>query len=322
MNTVFFFYTIAFIAFCVLTSVVLGMSYIACRRRILLCGMAIFIAYGVETTEIFFSEFTQMGEAVSLISYYAVEFPLIKTLVAALAVYFTWRCALLFIEIDWSALSWQSLCVPVGFFVLSLLTVMLVPEGAWQQWIYYALRSVFNLGIIMFAYHHIRTAGTPHLKHVVEHSLPLLVFLVVCALAVLVEDTLVILVLPPQGTIIDLYFSERNFSENVLAVTGAVLLMRYAFGLIAVRWAKTAPEVDQSSRESAIDDTMPLFIKRFGLSDREREVLLLLLDHQSNTQIAQTLTLATGTVKSHVHNIMKKCGVTSRKELDQLFWQS
>lgn len=51
-----------------------------------------------------------------------------------------------------------------------------------------------------------------------------------------------------------------------------------------------------------------------SLSKRELEVLRLLAAGMSNTVIAETLTLSTGTVKTHVHNIAGKLGAANRTE--------
>ncbi len=42
------------------------------------------------------------------------------------------------------------------------------------------------------------------------------------------------------------------------------------------------------------------------MTKREREIIVLIADGLSNKEIAQQLTIATHTVKSHVHNIMEK----------------
>jgi LuxR family maltose regulon positive regulatory protein len=50
------------------------------------------------------------------------------------------------------------------------------------------------------------------------------------------------------------------------------------------------------------------------LSEREREVLLLLSTGRSNQAIADELFLAVGTVKRHLNNIFGKLGVATRTE--------
>lgn len=48
------------------------------------------------------------------------------------------------------------------------------------------------------------------------------------------------------------------------------------------------------------------------LSRREQEVLRLIVDGQSNPQIAATLHLSTNTIKTHVRSIFNKLGVEHR----------
>jgi DNA-binding NarL/FixJ family response regulator len=50
------------------------------------------------------------------------------------------------------------------------------------------------------------------------------------------------------------------------------------------------------------------------LTDRERETLQLMGKRLSNRQIANELGIRLGTVKSHVHNVLKKLQVGSREE--------
>jgi len=54
---------------------------------------------------------------------------------------------------------------------------------------------------------------------------------------------------------------------------------------------------------------------RGGLTEREREVAVLIAQHQSNREIADLLVISERTVESHVSNIMFKLGLTSRKQI-------
>jgi DNA-binding CsgD family transcriptional regulator len=55
-------------------------------------------------------------------------------------------------------------------------------------------------------------------------------------------------------------------------------------------------------------------LARFGLTEREREILLLLAAGQSNPQIARALFISAKTASVHVSNILTKLGVTGRVE--------
>ena len=58
------------------------------------------------------------------------------------------------------------------------------------------------------------------------------------------------------------------------------------------------------------------------LSDREREVLALMVEGLNNPEIAGRLVLSRGTVKSHVSSILSKLGVASRTEAVSLALQN
>ncbi|MFE9099194.1 response regulator [Actinomadura geliboluensis] len=59
-----------------------------------------------------------------------------------------------------------------------------------------------------------------------------------------------------------------------------------------------------------------------SLTDREREVMLLVAAGQSNDEIADRLVLSTATVKSHVSRIMAKAGARDRAQLVVMAYES
>lgn len=71
-----------------------------------------------------------------------------------------------------------------------------------------------------------------------------------------------------------------------------------------------------------IKDRLPAYATNHKLSKREREILQLVMQGKSNREIATTLILAEGTIKTHLHNIMKKCNQPSREALQRDFWAS
>lgn len=56
-------------------------------------------------------------------------------------------------------------------------------------------------------------------------------------------------------------------------------------------------------------------VKKEKLTDREREVLWLVVTHYSNREISENLCLSINTAKRHVSSILKKLGVGNRREL-------
>ena len=51
------------------------------------------------------------------------------------------------------------------------------------------------------------------------------------------------------------------------------------------------------------------------LTEREREVIRLVAEGQSNRRIAETLTISEKTVKAHISNILGKLGLTDRTQM-------
>jgi NarL family two-component system response regulator LiaR len=71
-----------------------------------------------------------------------------------------------------------------------------------------------------------------------------------------------------------------------------------------------SPEAAQALVQTANQPPMP----GLDLTEREREVLSLMIEGLNNTQIAGRLTVSPSTIKSHVSNILSKLGVASRTE--------
>jgi NarL family two-component system response regulator LiaR len=71
-----------------------------------------------------------------------------------------------------------------------------------------------------------------------------------------------------------------------------------------------APEAFRSLMEIAGRPTLP----EYDLTEREMQVLQLLVEGLSNTQIAERLVVSRATVKTHVSNLLSKLGVANRVE--------
>jgi NarL family two-component system response regulator LiaR len=71
-----------------------------------------------------------------------------------------------------------------------------------------------------------------------------------------------------------------------------------------------SPAAAQALVEKANQPPVP----GLDLTDREREVLALMVEGLNNTQIAGRLTVSPSTIKSHVSRVLSKLGVASRTE--------
>lgn len=82
--------------------------------------------------------------------------------------------------------------------------------------------------------------------------------------------------------------------------------------------ATLSPEAAQALVELSNQPPAP----GLDLTEREREVLALMVEGLNNTQIAGRLSVSPSTIKSHVSNILSKLGVASRTEAVSLALRS
>ena len=84
--------------------------------------------------------------------------------------------------------------------------------------------------------------------------------------------------------------------------------------------ARFGPKASVTARTTTPQDVYKR--QEHGLSEREAEVLSLVVMKKTNQEIADELVLAVGTIKSHVHNLVKQTGTKNREDLIVDFWQS
>ena len=123
----------------------------------------------------------------------------------------------------------------------------------------------------------------------------------------------------PQVQVIALTsFKEGDLVKNALEAGAIGYLLKDVSADELVRAIRAAhagratlsPEAAQALVETANQPPAP----GLDLTERELEVLALMVEGLNNTQIAGRLTVSSSTIKSHVSNILSKLGVTSRTE--------
>ena len=92
----------------------------------------------------------------------------------------------------------------------------------------------------------------------------------------------------------------------------SLLLLAFLFHWNRSRTRRLAARI---KTEAAMDK----FFEQENISQREREIIMLVLRGKSNKEIEDLLFISMGTVKNHIYNIYQKIGVKNRAQLITLF---
>ena len=321
MSSLMFFYTLAILVACIITSVLSVAAYASSRRKLFLYGCGVFACYAVEMVEIFYYEYTLQNVAFPASDYYVISMPVLRTAIATLSQGFIWAIMLDILDKHSRKLFIWPLVV---FVAASAASLAFLPVGPFQQWTYYTMRSVFLIFVGAFFFYTYLTSKDEEFRARIAKLRKFLLIGAALVACVIAEDSYNILVVPMSlaPDWLTLYLSERNYSENVFACYFAVLLIVYAYHVLSIRMREAPVKKDVNDLERHIDEQMPFYQKEHGLSKRECEVMRLLVLGKNNQEIADELFLAVGTIKTHVHNILVKTGQKSREALVLSFWQS
>jgi len=124
--------------------------------------------------------------------------------------------------------------------------------------------------------------------------------------------------MPEIGIIALTSFNERDMVEGALKAGAMSYLLKTvsAAELIdAIRGAKAGkPSLSPEAAQVLVQGLKQDKSKQYNLTDREREILALMVEGLPNQEIAERLVVSQSTVKFHVSNILSKLEVNTRTE--------
>ncbi|MEG1518002.1 MAG: helix-turn-helix transcriptional regulator [Raoultibacter sp.] len=319
MEIAFYIYTILFLLICIAAGVTALSAYFVSRKRRFILATFFFLFYFLDLAMIFQSEYLGQNLSYSPDLFYLIEYPFLKTLLTLGTLETFWLILCDELDVESRLLK----VVPALIFIAaSFLAFALFPEGQWKQWIYYNLRQIFFLGCLAYALFRYCTADPGAYKTRLRRFRSFFIVTTVLVFCILAEDFFMILIWKPDFTdsLFPLYLSERNFSENILMAFFAFLTLKGARETLALRF-QTPPTSENPTLQKHIDELLPSYCQHHGLTARENDILKLVLLGKDNQNIASELQLALGTIKAHVHNILKKTDQATRQDLMRVFWQ-
>jgi NarL family two-component system response regulator LiaR len=113
-------------------------------------------------------------------------------------------------------------------------------------------------------------------------------------------------------------FKEKEMVEGALKAGAISYLLKNVSAaelVTAIRGAVSGQSrLSPEAAQVLIQDLKAPAAPVYDLTDREKEILVLMVEGLANTAIAERLVVSQSTVKFHVSNILSKLGVTSRTE--------
>lgn len=102
------------------------------------------------------------------------------------------------------------------------------------------------------------------------------------------------------------------FFDVPVMLAGVVILLSFVFFFTERDFDELSQLVTESD---SIERARVEIVERYGLSNREAEILAFALRGRTSERIAQELVISKSTVDTHLRRIYAKCGVHSRQEL-------
>ncbi|ONI38336.1 hypothetical protein AN396_10770 [Candidatus Epulonipiscium fishelsonii] len=197
--------------------------------------------------------------------------------------------------------------------ILTLMPVLF--EGALQAWLYYSIINVFTIALL--AYYIVIL--NIHQSNFVSDFIVFCKISILIILAIIIEDSFVIFNFD-TFTSQSIKIFNRNFSQDFLYLYLCVFIVKSVnLYLIPELILKEIPLPTTSTSELNILEIHPTkatkindFCLKYSLTEREKDILKLLVDEKTNLEISKELFISVGTVKVHVHNIYQKVGVQKR----------
>lgn len=120
-----------------------------------------------------------------------------------------------------------------------------------------------------------------------------------------------------QISVLSRLFPYGLLSVSIFYMIWSILSLYFGIRYFKYNLEKSYGDKDEQALIE-IADTREQFFEKFNITNREKEIILLLMKGYSYNQLAEELVISLTTVKTHVHNIYRKVEVKNKIELFNL----
>ena len=317
--TALFYYSLVVLLIIAIAASVCLSGYFVSRRRSFLYAMISFLFYFFDVSLPFSHTFVTPETVLEAKSFWDVGNPVLSVIFGGGALLFLWLAVCQYVGKGGPLIRFGPVVV---FVVGSAALFQGIQNPQWREFLFYSMRSLYILFCLAVLLVWRFTSEDSATRETLSKHAWVGVVTLVLTLAILIEDVYVQLVFNPSVMPSDSWFlAEKSFAENILFLFFAFAAIWAAKKTLSLRYV-TPPERDDAPMSESIDRVLPLYAQQRGLSQRESEVLRLVVMGKDNQNIASELHLSPNTVKVHVRNILKKAGQTDRRALTQDFWKN
>lgn len=317
MYVALFYYSLLVLLFCGIVSSTCLNAYFVTGRRADLWLLLGYLCYFADAAVVYQDDFVTRSGAYLEQSFYLIGHPYVCAFTGAMSFGCLWLFCCERLHVAGTVRRW----LPIGMLAAaSLLSYTLIGNVRVREFCYFCAREVFMAFLLARCAAAYASSTGDERSALSRYRTQWMVCAALTA-CIVAENVLFMLVLDPMRVTSDYlwFFAERNISENALFMwIGANAIM----SLSHVMRARAIESASGENAEGYIGRRLPSFAQEHGLTPREREVAGLILRGCDNQNIANELGIAPSTVKVHVHNVMRKCGVENRSDLRHAFWSS
>lgn len=312
-----FYYTLIIMFFyTIVAAISLSAFYVSHRRTFLYASLG-FAFYFFDVSLVFMDNFITPDAVFAAPTFYDVGNPYASIITGGGAFLFLWLAACRYCREE----HWAIRFLPIAAWAAaSLAAYHLIADAQWREFIYYSLRTALQLfcyGVLALWYRH---SSDPQRRSIMKAHRVAYFWAIGLTCGIIAENVYFQLIYDPTNLPHGMWImAERNPFENALFICFGLAVLRGASISLHLR-ARELPQGEDPLLVESIDRLLPLYSQAHDLSKREEEVLRYALMGKDNQNIASTLSLTAGTVKVHVHNILKKTGQANRAALAEDFW--